>query len=230
MSSSCLHGSHCGSTVNVHKHRFSLTVSLNIQRLSGRCPHLYHSTTPLSKSTPLSLWCTWVEAAHPGLFRLFSIYSNITDNDPTYKTISTPARRMAWIKAALRPIFTPIMYLWQVEREADRYSRRRYQFQQVLAEILATLSTISNCCGRKRAASQLSTLAAFSTATVFAREVISVLQQQEKNNKPHAQKRITQCNKVAVGGNASGTASVSQFWEIKFSFVVGPDASSRCNL
>lgn len=114
---------------------FSPTVGLNFQRLSGRCVRLCHSTTPLSNSTPLSLWCTCVEAAHPGLFRLFSIYSNITDNDPTYKTISTPARRMTWIKDALRTIFTPIMYLWQVERVADRYSRHRYQFQQVLAEI-----------------------------------------------------------------------------------------------
>lgn len=42
---------------------------------------------------------------------------------------------MTWIKDALRTIFTPIMYLWQVERLADRYSRHRYQFQQVLAEI-----------------------------------------------------------------------------------------------
>lgn len=82
-----------------------------------------------------SAWCTCAEAPHPGLFCLLSIYSNITDNDPTYKTISTSARRMTWINDALRPIFTPITYLWQVERVADRYSRHRYQFQQALAEL-----------------------------------------------------------------------------------------------
>lgn len=36
--------------------------------------------------------------------------------------------------------------------------------------------------------------------------------------------------KLQWGGDAGGPASVSQFWEIKRSSVVGPDASSRCNL
>lgn len=32
------------------------------------------------------------------------------------------------------------MHLWQLEREADRCGRHHHQLQQVLAEILATLS------------------------------------------------------------------------------------------
>lgn len=140
------------------------------------------SPVPLHNNAGLPLWCTWVEAAHPGLFRLFSIYSNITDNDPTYKTISTPARRMTWIKDPLRPIFTPIMYLWQVERVADRYSWHCYQFQQVLAEISCHIvRTFQTAEGRKSAGSELSTLAAFSPLQpVYAPQVISVFQQQEK--------------------------------------------------
>ena len=46
---------------------------------------------------------------------------NITDNDRTYKTIRTQARRSAWIKDALRQIFTAIMYLQRVERVVDQY-------------------------------------------------------------------------------------------------------------
>lgn len=46
---------------------------------------------------------------------------NITDNDGTYKTIRTRARRLAWIKVALRKIFTAIMYLQRVERVVDQY-------------------------------------------------------------------------------------------------------------
>lgn len=42
--------------------------------------------------------------------------------------------------------------------------------------------------------------------------------------------RNTQLNAIKFGGNASGAASASQFWEINFSFVVGPDAFSRCAL
>lgn len=46
---------------------------------------------------------------------------NITDNDHTYKTIRTLARLSAWIKDALRKIFTAIMYLHRVERVVDQY-------------------------------------------------------------------------------------------------------------
>lgn len=46
---------------------------------------------------------------------------NITDNDRTYKTIRTRARRSAWIKDALRKIFTAIMYLQRAERVVDQY-------------------------------------------------------------------------------------------------------------
>lgn len=151
-------------------------------RLSGGCVHLYHSTAALSTSTRLSLWCGWVEAAHPGSFPLFSIYSNITDNDPTYKTISTPARRTTWIKDALRPIF---FYPHNISFAGWKGGR---SIPPPPPSIPAGASRdfsphclhISDCCGRKSAGSELLTTAAFSPLRpVYAREVISVFQQGE---------------------------------------------------
>lgn len=120
------------------------------------------------------------------------------------------------------------MHLWQLEREADRCGRHRHQLQQVPAEILATLfSHVSICWRRRSAGVELPTLLLM---PVDAGDAISAFQQQEGGvNRMH---KNTERNAIKSqrGGNASGPAPVSQFWEIKCSSVVGPDASSRCNL